>query len=68
MTEYRFYQIDRKGRIGGPPTVVECEDDDAALVEVSKLAAGSALEIWAGPRKVAFIPAPLEPLSSRSVS
>jgi hypothetical protein len=33
---YRFYKINRNGRIDGPPEVLECEDDQAALAKTCK--------------------------------
>ena len=34
---YRFYKIDRSDQINGPPHVLECEDDDAVLIEARKI-------------------------------
>jgi hypothetical protein len=35
---YRFYKIDRNDHIDGPPHILECENDDEALVEAGDAA------------------------------
>ena len=57
MIAYRFYKIDRDDHVDGPPQVLQCEDDDAALVEARKLVDGYAIEIWRDDRRVGLIPA-----------
>ena len=54
---YRFYKIDRNDQIDGPPRVLECEDDDAALIEARKFVEGYAIEIWRDEARVGLIPA-----------
>jgi len=54
---YRFYKIDRNDPVDGPPHVLECEDDDAALVEARKYVDGRAIEIWRDNTRVGLIPA-----------
>jgi hypothetical protein len=57
VIEYRIYVLDREGRASGPPQVVQCEDDDAALIEARKYMAGNAVEIWKDNKRVGLIPA-----------
>lgn len=57
MIEYRVYRLDASGRIASIPHVIECADDDAALVMAQVYIDGHALEIWAGSRRVALVPA-----------
>ena len=56
MADYRIYKLDKDGRIVGPPVVVNCEDDDAALIVAQQYVDGLAIELWADARRVAFIP------------
>lgn len=63
MTEYRFYLMDEKGRIAGPPMSARCEDDAAALTQAEELTRGCDVEIWNGNRRVAFVRADHRPLS-----
>jgi hypothetical protein len=53
---YRFYKIDRNDRIDGPPQVLECEDDDAALAKACKLMDGQSIEIWRDDTRIGLIP------------
>lgn len=55
MPEYRFYTINRNGRIAGPPIDYELPDDDGAVKEANKLLGGQAIEIWQGARVVAHL-------------
>ena len=57
MIEYRVYQLGSDGRIEGFAEIINAEDDDAALIAAQRYLKGRALEIWAGDRRVAFIPA-----------
>jgi len=52
---YRFYKIDRNDHIDGPPHVLECEDDDAALIEARKFVDRHAIEIWRDSKRVGLI-------------
>jgi len=54
---YRFYKINRNDHVDGPPHVLECEDDGAALVEARKYVDGRAIEIWRDNKRVGLIPA-----------
>ena len=55
MGDYRVYKLDKSGKATGPPYIVQCEDDDAALVLARRLADGQIREIWEGARRVATI-------------
>jgi hypothetical protein len=56
MIKYRVYRVDKAGQFQGPPIVIECEDDDEALIKAQGYVDGLAAEIWDEARKVAFIP------------
>ena len=56
MIAYRIYRVDKAGRFKGPPIVIVCENDDAALITAQEHVDGLAAEIWDEARKVAFIP------------
>jgi hypothetical protein len=55
MREYRFYMIGISGHIVGPPTNYVLPNDSAALEEAKKLVNGHDVEIWQGPRLVAYV-------------
>lgn len=57
MTDYRVFEIDREGRVSAPAHVIRCQDDEQAIAQAVVLAAGSAIEVWAGERRVGIIPA-----------
>jgi len=57
MIAYRFYQLDLNNRLDGPPRVMECEDDDAALVQALRYVDGHAIEIWRDDKRIALVPA-----------
>lgn len=56
MAEYRLYRFDKKGHIQGPPVIVECEDDDAAVVQAKQYVDGVAIQVWDRARRVAILP------------
>ena len=56
MADYRIYKLDKDGRIVGPPEIVTCENDEAALVIAQQYVDGLAIELWADARRVALIP------------
>ncbi len=56
MIAYRFYQVDRNNRLDGPPRVIECEGDDAALIEARRYVGGHGIEIWRGDKRIGLIP------------
>ena len=62
MHDYRVYLIDKNGHIGGPPTILKCPDDQAAVEQAKQYLDGRAVEIWDGARRVAhFDPIHLPP-------
>jgi hypothetical protein len=46
MTIYRVYKLREDGRVSGPPHVVDCRDDDAAMQEARGLLQGHVREVW----------------------
>jgi hypothetical protein len=55
MSDYRFYMIGKDGHVNGPPTTHALPNDSAALEEAKKLVNGHDVEIWQGPRLVAYV-------------
>jgi hypothetical protein len=60
MTDYRVYKLDSSTT--GPPLIVYCEDDDAALIIAKRAMAGEGhtIEIWNGGRRITTIPSDLD--------
>ena len=58
MTDYRVYKLDSSGKTTGPPLIVQCEDDDAALIIAKRTMAGEGhtIEIWNGARRITTFP------------
>lgn len=56
MFSYRLYRFDRAGHITSPPQILQCSDDDAALVEAQKYLDGHALEIWREDMRIGRLP------------
>lgn len=54
---YRLYKLDHDNRVSGPPQIIECDDDDAALIEAHRYVDGHAIEIWRNDKRVGLIPA-----------
>jgi len=52
MPEYRIYTVKKDGHLIGPPKVVECPNDEAAVTEAKQLLDGLVIEVWQGPRVV----------------
>lgn len=52
MTDYRFYQLDQRGKVFTAPTVLQCRDDDEAISQGQGLVGEFPLEIWDGGRRV----------------
>ena len=52
MPEYRVYRITHGNAVAGPPTILECTSDRAAVIEAKKLLNGLDLEVWEGSRVV----------------
>lgn len=57
MGDYRVYKLDKTGKTTGPPYVLRCEDDDAALILAQRFTDDHTREIWEGARRVATISA-----------
>jgi hypothetical protein len=57
VVTYRIYQVDREGRVFGAPHIIQCDDDDAALVEGRNYIDRRAVEIWRDHKRVGLIPA-----------
>ncbi len=58
MPTYRLYFLDTDAHISRPPEAFECADDQEAVQKARQLIDGKDLELWDGPRRVAFIPRP----------
>ncbi|MGY4368650.1 hypothetical protein ACVW1A_004715 [Bradyrhizobium sp. LB1.3] len=56
MAEYRLYRFDKDGHIQGPPVIVDCEDDDAAVTQAKQYVDGVAIQVWDRARCVAVLP------------
>jgi hypothetical protein len=56
MNDYRAYFLDNNGHVAGSK-VFKFPTDDEAIEEVKQLFDGRAVELWAGARKVAQLPA-----------
>lgn len=57
MPEYRFYNIRRDGQVEGAPIDRDLSDDHAAINEANSLCQFNDIEIWQGPRVVAYVDA-----------
>lgn len=55
MRAYRFYKIGNDGHIDGPASDHALPDDHAAVNEAKQLVNGHDIEIWEGPRLVAYV-------------
>lgn len=55
MPWYRRYPMSKDGHIAGPPTVIDCADDQQAVQAAERLADGHALEVWDSARFVVRI-------------
>jgi hypothetical protein len=55
MPEYRFFKVKKSGHIDGPAAIYECPGDADAVREAKRLLNGSDIEIWQGPRVVAYL-------------
>jgi hypothetical protein len=53
MPAYRIYTLDDDGHIVGPPAVIDCPDDQAAIQEAKRTLDGKVIELWDGPRQIA---------------
>jgi hypothetical protein len=52
---YRAFLVDRQGNLVGPPQVLDCADDDAAVDEAQRLVNRCNVEVWDRERFIAFI-------------
>jgi len=52
MPEYRIYTVKKDGHLAGPPKVVACLDDEAAVNEAKQLLDELNIEVWQGARVV----------------
>ena len=55
MPEYRFYTIRKDGRSAVPSANLDAPDDPGAIKLAKKLINGEDIEIWQGPRLVAYL-------------
>jgi hypothetical protein len=55
MPDYRVYALNKAGRIAGAPTVITCDEDQAAIEAAKLLIAEQEIEVWEGARIVARI-------------
>lgn len=55
MSEYRFYTIEKTGRIEHPASDHIAPDDAAAIQKARQLLDGRDIEIWQGARLVAYL-------------
>jgi hypothetical protein len=46
MTAHRLYTMGSDGHIAGPPTIIECDGDQAAVERAKVLLNGNAIEVW----------------------
>jgi hypothetical protein len=46
MTVYRVYKLREDGRVSGPPHVIVCRDDEAAMREAHGMLKDHAREVW----------------------
>jgi hypothetical protein len=58
MLAYRFYFLESDGHIIGPPTISECEDDQAAIATAKTLLHRKAIEIWEQARLISRLDPP----------
>jgi hypothetical protein len=56
MPSYRVYRVDPEGHITEPAWVLECEDDEQAILAAGRSLDGKSLEVWDGSRRIGTIP------------
>jgi hypothetical protein len=56
VPNYRFYKLDRHGKVHRGGVDFTLDDDAAAMDHGQKIADGLAVEIWDGTRRVGAIP------------
>jgi hypothetical protein len=55
MPDYRAYKIKPDGHIDGVPTIITCDDDQAAIEKTKSLVDGKDIELWDGTRLVTMM-------------
>lgn len=63
MVHFRFYRLDRDNRIFGREEY-DLETDRDAIICAMELATESAIEVWEGDRKIAYIAKPPTPFGN----
>jgi hypothetical protein len=56
MPNYRIYAFSHDGHIAAPATIVDCVDDQEAIVKAGQALNGKDVELWEGRRLVARFP------------
>jgi hypothetical protein len=46
VSVYKVYVLGGDGRVGAPPHVIECDDDDEAIRQARQYVVGTAVEVW----------------------
>jgi hypothetical protein len=52
MAVYRIYALEADGHYKQPPHVIECENDDEAIVAAQPFINGKSIEVWDGDKLV----------------
>ncbi|MDO9411263.1 MAG: hypothetical protein Q7T81_01635 [Pseudolabrys sp.] len=55
MREYRFYLIGKDGHISGAASTFSFETDGIAIKQANLVAEDLDIEVWQGPRLVAYV-------------
>ncbi len=57
MIQYRVFPVDDSAprQITGPPTIIECADDRAAMEYARQIADGRPVEVWDQSRFIGFV-------------
>jgi hypothetical protein len=55
---YRVYALGDDGHVVGPPTLINCDDDEAATREAQRILKNRVLEVWSLTRIVARLDPP----------
>lgn len=53
--DYRLYTLNKNGKVSGPPRILTCDHDEAALKEARKYVDGHDIEIWRDNKRVGLI-------------
>lgn len=69
MPGYRFYNVNERGHIIGPPAIQDLPGDPDAVREAQdKLLDGNDVEIWQGARLVARVASPVKKSARRRMN